>query len=81
MLKKVYYKLPSFFRNYLNKAAAKVSNNLIEDFIYSDTGKNFDLNKEDKIKIVKRIETALSKMESATNTVWSDSLTVDYCNS
>ena len=67
MLKKVYYKLPSSFQNYLNKAAAKVSNNNIENFIYSDIGKNYNLNSHDKIKIIKRIETSLSKMESATN--------------
>ena len=67
MLKKVYYKLPSFFQNYLDKAASKVSNNLIENFIYSDIGKNFDLNVGDKKKIIKRIKTSLAKMESATN--------------
>ena len=67
MLKKVYYKLPSFFQNYLDKAASKVSNNLIENFIYSDIGKNFDLNVGDKKKIIKRIKTSLAKVESATN--------------
>ena len=67
MLKKVYYKLPSSFQNYLNKAAAKISNNNIENFIYSDIGKNYNLNSHDKIKIIKRIEISLSKMESATN--------------
>ena len=67
MLKKVYYKLPSFLQNYLNKAAYKVSNNLIENFIYSDIGKNFDLNVGDKKKIIKRIKTSLAKVESATN--------------
>lgn len=67
MLKKVYYKLPSFLQNYLNKAAYKFSNNLIENFIYSDIGKNFDLNVGDKKKIIKRIKTSLAKVESATN--------------
>ena len=67
MLKKIYYKLPRTVQNYLNKAASLISNNSIEHFIYSDLGKNYNLNLSDKKKIIKRIESALSKIESATN--------------
>ena len=67
MLKKIYYKLPISIQNYLNKAAAKVSNNSIEEFIYSDIGKEYNLNENDKLKIIERIQIALSKMESATS--------------
>ena len=67
MLKKVYYKLPYIVQNYLNKAASRISNNSIEEFIYSDIGKNYNLNYKDKIKIIKRIQDAFSKIESATS--------------
>ena len=67
MLKQIYYKLPFFVQNYLNKAASKVANNSVEEFIYSDIGKNFGLKKNDKKKIIDRIQLALSKMESATS--------------
>ena len=67
MLKKIYYKLPISIQNYLNKAAARISNNSIEEFIFSDIGRDYDLKKNDKIKIIKRIQLALSKMESATS--------------
>ena len=39
MLKKIYHNLPSYIQNYLNEAAAKVSNNSIEEFVYSDIEK------------------------------------------
>ena len=32
MLKKLYYKLPSIYQNYLNKAASKLANNAEEEF-------------------------------------------------
>ncbi len=67
MLKKIYYKLPVSIQNYLNKAAARISNNTIEEFIFSDIGNEYNLNKNDKINIIERIQLALSKMESATS--------------
>ncbi len=67
MLKKIYYKLPSNFQNYLNKAAAKISNNSIEEFVFSDIGKNYNLNEKDKLKIIKRLNNVFTKIESATS--------------
>ena len=43
MLKKLYYKLPSIYQNYLNKAASKLANNAEEEFIHNDIGKNYNL--------------------------------------
>lgn len=67
MLKKLYYKLPLLYQNYLNKAASKLANNAEENFIYSDNGKNYNLSSKDKENIVKRIKVSLSKIESATS--------------
>ena len=67
MLKKLYYKLPTLFQNYLNKAASKLANNAEEAFIYDDSGKNYNLSSKDKENIVKRIKNALSKIDSATS--------------
>ena len=67
MLKKIYYKLPSNIQNYLDKAAAKITNNSAEEFIYSEIGKNYNLNEKDKAKIVRRLNNAFSKIESATS--------------
>ena len=66
MLKKIYYKLPSNLQNYLNKAAAKISNNSIEEFVYSNVGNNYNLNENDKLKIIRRLNNAFTKIESAT---------------
>ena len=67
MLKKIYHNLPSYIQNYLNKAAAKVSNNSIEEFVYSDIGKNYNISTKDKLNIIKRINYSFSKIESATS--------------
>ena len=67
MLKRLYYKLPTLFQNYLNKAASKLANNAEEAFIYDDSGKNYNLSSKDKENIVKRIKNALSKIDSATS--------------
>ena len=67
MLKKIYYKLPSNLQNYLNKAAAKISNNSIEEFVYSNIGSNYNLNETDKLKIIRRLNNAFTKIESATS--------------
>jgi len=67
MLKKLYYRLPRIYQNYLNKAASKLTNNEEEDFIHSDNGKNYNLSSKDKENIVKRIKASLSKIESATS--------------
>ena len=67
MLKKLYYKLPSIYQNYLNKAASKLANNAEEEFIHNDIGKNYNLSSKDKANIVKRIRNSLSKIDSATS--------------
>jgi len=67
MLKKLYYKLPTLYQNYLNKAASKLANNAEEAFIYDDSGKNYNLSSKDKENIVNRIKNALSKIDSATS--------------
>ena len=67
MLKKLYYKLPTLYQNYLNKAASKLANNAEEAFIYDDSGKNYNLSSKDKENIVKRIKNALGKIDSATS--------------
>ena len=67
MLKKIYYNLPNRIQNYLDKAASKISNNLEENFIYSDVGKNYNLNSKDKINIINRIKYNLKKVDSATS--------------
>lgn len=67
MLKKIYYRLPRILQDYINKSAAKFANNSLDEFIYSDIGKKYNLTSKDKIKIVKRIQTALGKVDSATS--------------
>lgn len=67
MLKKIYYRLPRTLQDYINKAAAKFANNSLDEFIYSDTGKKYNLSVKDKNKIVRRIQNALGKLNSATS--------------
>ena len=67
MLKKIYYRLPRTIQDYINKAAAKFSNNSLDEFIYSDIGKKYNLSNQDKSKIVRRIQNALGKLNSATS--------------
>ena len=67
MLKKFYYNLPKFLQSYIDKSASKISNNLEEEFIYSDIGKKYNLVEKDKIKIIDRIKKSLKKIESATS--------------
>ena len=67
MLKKLYYNLPNFLQNYIDKAASKLSNNFEEEFVNSDIGKKYNLNKNDKEKIIKRIKYSLKKIDSATS--------------
>ena len=45
MLKKIYYNLPNYLQNYIDRAASKISNNFEEEFINSDIGSNHNLNK------------------------------------
>ena len=67
MLKKLYHNLPNTIQNYLNKAAAKVSNNSLDEFVYSDIGKEYNLTSVDKQKIIRRINSAFTKIDSATS--------------
>ena len=67
MLKKIYYKLPVALQDYLNKAAARISNNTIDEFINSDIGFKYNLSSYDKQKIVQRIQITLAKIDSATS--------------
>ena len=67
MLKKIYYKLPVNLQDYINKAAARISNNTIDDFINSDVGLKYNLSSYDKQKIIQRIQITLSKINSATS--------------
>ena len=67
MLKKIYYKLPVNLQDYVNKAAARISNNTIDDFINSDVGLKYNLSSYDKQKIIQRIQITLSKINSATS--------------
>ncbi len=67
MLKKIYYRLPRLLQDYVNKAAAKVSNNSIDEFIYSDIGSKYNLKIRDKKKIIKRIQKTLGKIDSGTS--------------
>ena len=54
--KKIYYRLPRLIQDYINKAAAKFSNNSLDEFIYSDIGKKYNLSNQDKSNIVRRIQ-------------------------
>ncbi len=67
MLKKIYYNLPSILQNYIDKAASKISNSYEEEFVNSDIGKKYNLDRNDKKKIIKRIKYALKKVDSATS--------------
>tara|TARA_B100000989_G_scaffold289968_1_gene262543 strand:- start:821 stop:1672 length:852 start_codon:yes stop_codon:yes gene_type:complete len=67
MLKRIYHKLPRTLQDYINKAAAKFANNSLDEFIYSDIGKKYNLSKNDKNKIIRRIQNALGKLNSATS--------------
>lgn len=67
MLKKIYYNLPDLIQNYIDKAASKISNNYEEEFINSDVGKEYDLTKKDKLKILDRIKYGIKKVQGATS--------------
>ena len=67
MLKKIYYNLPNILQNYIDKAASKISNTLEEEFVNSDVGNKYNLDRRDKKKIIKRIKFAIKKVDSATS--------------
>lgn len=69
MLKKIYHKLPYNIQNYVNKAASRLIGSHEDDFISSDSGKNYGLTKNDKIKIIDRLRFNFRKIDSATSLV------------
>jgi hypothetical protein len=66
-LKKFYYSLPNKIRKYIYFKLGPIVNDIENKFIYSEAGKNYGLNKNDRINIVNRIVKILSKVKSATN--------------
>lgn len=67
MLKKIYYKLPFFIQNILNKSASRFISSIEDDFVSNDYGNAFGLNKNDRIKIINRIRYNFTKIDSATS--------------
>ena len=56
MLKKIYHRLPRTLQDYINKAAAKFANNSLDEFVYSDTGKNIIYLQKIKIKLLEEFK-------------------------
>lgn len=69
MLKKLYYLLPRKIKSIIFHYSKIIVNtaDLEQNFINSDIGKNFSLNKKDKIDLIRQINDILANVNSATN--------------
>jgi hypothetical protein len=67
ILKSLYYSFPKKVRNYIYKNLGPIVNDVENEFIYSESGKHYGLNKNDRINIVNRIVKILANVKSATN--------------
>jgi hypothetical protein len=67
ILKKFYYSLPEKIRKYIYLKLGPIVNDTENDFIYSEAGKNYGLNRNDRVSIVNKIVKILSNVKSATN--------------
>jgi hypothetical protein len=66
-LKFFYYSLPENIRKFIYLKAGPIVNDIENEFIYSEAGKNYGLNRNDRINIVNRIVKILANVKSATN--------------
>jgi len=66
-LKFFYYSLPEKIRKYIYFKLGPVVNDIENEFIHSEAGKNYGLNTSDRINIVDRIVKILANVKSATN--------------
>lgn len=67
MIKKLYFYIPSKLQSLLNQLNNYIVPSLVDDFVYSDIGKQYGLTIESKKYILKRINESLKKINSATN--------------
>ena len=66
MLKKFYYFLPYYIQNIISRLSSVLHNDIIEDFINFDYGKNYNVTKNTRLNILYRLQISHSKVESAT---------------
>jgi len=67
MIKKLYFYIPSKLKSLLNQLTNYIAPSLVDDFVYSDIGKQYGLTIKSKIFILKRLNESLKKVNSATN--------------
>ena len=68
ILKKIYFKFPTFLRNFINKSSFYFFNDIENDFVNNPAiGKRYGLNSLDKKKILQRIRDLISSIDSATD--------------
>ena len=68
MLKKIFYYLPSFLKNFIISISSTFYNDTINDFINNDEyGGHFNISSATRKYILKRILYSLSRVETATN--------------
>lgn len=66
-LKIIYYSLPNFLLSILNFLFSKLHNPIIFDFINNPIGRNYGLNKSDRLIILKKIIKIINNIQSATS--------------
>jgi hypothetical protein len=66
-LKQLYYHLPNKIRNYISLKLNPILSDVENEFIYSNAGDIYGLNKNDRINIVSKILNILKNVKSATN--------------
>jgi len=66
-LKKIYYTLPNKLRTYIGLKLNPILGDVEEKFINSNLGRDYGLNKSDRIDIVNKIRNILKNVKSATN--------------
>ena len=67
ILKKIFYKLPFNIQSYIARLSSYINNGVIDDFINKPYGKQYGLEKKDRVGILKRLKASLSIVDSATS--------------
>jgi len=62
--KSLYYKLPFSLINFFHKILSKFHNSVINDFIFSPYGEEYNLTKKDRINILQSFLKILTEVES-----------------
>jgi len=67
LLKKIYYFLPYYLQNIITRLSNVLHNDIIDDFINFDYGKDYNVTKNLRLSILHRLQISLSQVEAATS--------------